>query len=152
SKQSTTQHGFGGAVQLILDPTVELGVNVGVGLHDSTNDKGDPDNAAATTTYSVGGFANFSVGKFLPPLMRDLLVGAGINWTTQKDLHRDPSDGKVDYTANLQTFGAVQYIVARQLSIKAVFAYARSDFDLSFGGGQWSNYMYSGRIRLMYLF
>jgi len=152
SKQSSTQHGLGWAVQLILDPTVELGANFGVGLGDQTDDKGNPIDKAATTTYSVGGFANFSVGSFLPPPMRDLLVGAGVNWTTQKDLHRDPSDGKVDYTANLQTFGAVQYIVARQLFIKAVFAYARSDFDLSFGGGQWSNYMYSGRIRLMYLF
>jgi hypothetical protein len=151
SKQSRTQHGFGGAVQLVLDPTVELGVNVGVGLTDQTDDKGNPIDTAATTTYSVGGFANFAVGRFLPPLMRDFLVGAGANWTTQKDLHRD-QDGKVDYTANLQGFLAFQYIVSRQLFVKAVLAYARSDFDLSFSGEQWSNYMYSGRVRLMYLF
>jgi hypothetical protein len=52
----------------------------------------------------------------------------------------------------LQGFLAFQYIVSRQLFVKAVLAYARSDFDLSFSGEQWSNYMYSGRVRLMYLF
>ena len=43
-------------------------------------------------------------------------------------------------------------MVAHQLFVKAVVAYARSDFDLSFGGGIYSNTMWSGRLRLMYLF
>jgi len=94
----------------------------------------------------------------------DLLLGVGANYTSQTDQHRDtmPSDpndpnspqvpGRIDFTANLQAFGAVQYMVAHQLFVKAVVAYARSDFDLSFGGGIYSNTMWSGRLRLMYLF
>ena len=88
---------------------------------------------------------------FHPQPKNITLLGLGANWTTQVDLHKD-TDGRVDYTANLQTFVALQYLVAKQLFVKAVAAYARSDFDLSFSGGVYSNTMLSGRLRLMYLF
>jgi hypothetical protein len=151
SQQSRTQHGWGGALIFVFAPYAEGGINYGEGLVDATDDKGNTLSAAETTTKSVGGFANIAVGHFLPPLMRDLMVGAGVDWTTQVDFHADTT-GKTDYTANLQTFAAIQYLVSKQLFVKAVFAYARSDFDLAFGGGAWSNYMHSARIRLMYLF
>jgi len=150
TKTSQTQLGYSGALQLVIDPLIELGANLGIAITDATGDKGDALPAASNTTYSIGGFANVAVGHYLPPLMRDLLVGAGVNWTTRRDLQN--TNGKVDYTANLQTFGAVQYIVARQLFVKLVLAYARSDFDLSLDNNQWSNYMWSGRVRMMYLF
>ncbi|HEY4188072.1 MAG TPA: hypothetical protein VGP07_23555, partial [Polyangia bacterium] len=100
------------------------------------------------------GFANVS-GAAVSPRLQDLLLGVGVNWTTRTDENRD-NNQKIDYTANLQAFGAVQYLVAHQLFVKAVVAYARSDFDLAEinggGGGTWSNDMLSTRVRLMYLF
>jgi hypothetical protein len=44
-------------------------------------------------------------------------------------------------------------MLAGQVYIKAVFGFARADFlpsDLAVS--EWHNYMYSGRIRLMYLY
>ena len=55
---------------------------------------------------------------------------------------------------HLQAFAALQYIVSRQLFIKAVLAYARADFSPSGGSidSVFSNEMFSGRVRLMYLY
>ena len=126
-------------------------MNVGLGLADRWDMNGNASDKGATTTKSVGGFLNLAPGALLGPTFANALLGLGANWTTQVDLHKD-TDGRVDYTANLQTFVALQYLVAKQLFVKAVAAYARSDFDLSFSGGVYSNTMLSGRLRLMYLF
>ena len=75
---------------------------------------------------------------------------------------RDNSNAN-DYTTHLQGFGALQYLLARQLYIKAVFAYAQAKFQPSdITVPVWNNDMYSGklgpiplpsiRIRLMYLY
>jgi len=145
------QRGVGAAVQFILSHFAEGGVNVGLGLADRWDMNGNASDKGATTTKSVGGFLNLAPGALLGPTFANALLGLGANWTTQVDLHKD-TDGRIDYTANLQTFVAVQYLVAKQLFVKAVAAYARSDFDLSFSGGVYSNTMLSGRLRLMYLF
>ncbi len=58
-----------------------------------------------------------------------------------------------DFTAQLQSFAALQYRPAGPLYIKAVFGFARADFlpsDLS--APEWHNYMYSGRVRLLYIY
>ena len=163
SKSVGSQRGVGGTAQVVLGRYFEGGVSGGVALADQTNDKGDPIDTAATTTYSGGVFATVALGALLLK-DEDLLFGVGANYTSQTDQHRDtvPVDpnnptgpqmpGRIDFTANLQAFGALQYMVAHQLFVKAVVAYARSDFDLSFGGGIYSNTMWSGRLRLMYLF
>lgn len=150
-KNLINQRGVGAAVQFILTNFLEGGVNVGLGEADRYDMNGNAIDTDATTTKSVGGFLNLAPGKLLGPKLEDLLIGLGGNWTTRVDLHKD-TDGRIDYTANLQTFAAVQYLVAKQLFVKAVVAYARSDFDLSFSGGVYSNTMMSGRLRLMYLF
>ena len=54
--------------------------------------------------------------------------------------------------AHLQTFGAVQYLLFEKLYLKAVIAYAHSDFAPNFGAPIFSNDMWSGRVRLMYTF
>jgi hypothetical protein len=152
SKSLGTLRGVGGTAQFILSSVVEFGVSGGVGLTDQSDDKGSPMDTQATTTKSVGGFANVALGRLIGGAnLQDLLVGAGGTWTTTTAHHRDTM-GRIDYKAHLQAFGAVQYLIAHQLFVKAVLAYARSDFDLSFMGGVYSNTMVSGRIRLMYLF
>ena len=149
------EKGVGGSVQVVFDPYIEGGVSAGMGWVSShPNDTGTPSATGTYRTGSIGGFANAS-GRLVSPALSDLLVGAGVNWTTRTDENRDVN-GKIDYTANLQAFGAVQYLVRRQLFVKGVVAYARSDFDLADigggAGGVWSNDMWSFRLRMMYLF
>jgi hypothetical protein len=87
----------------------------------------------------VGGFANIRVAA-------GWLAGLGLDWTSQLD-HSS------DYTSQLQGFAALQYLLAGQLYIKAVFAYARAYFQPGDDTvSTWTNNMYSGRIRLMYLY
>jgi hypothetical protein len=151
SKIENTKRGVGAALQFIFNNFLEGGVNAGFSESDSTDMNGNASDTAALTTKSVGGFLNLAPAAVLGPSFADALIGVGANWTTQVDLHKD-LEGRIDYTANLQGFVAVQYLVAKQLFVKAVGAYARSDFDLSFSGGIYSNTMVSGRLRLMYLF
>ena len=147
TKEKLTQRGVGSALQLVFDPVIELGVNFGYGQVRGTGPSGNALDTGSYNTTSVGGFANFHLAS-------DFLLGAGANWTVQYDMHRDPVKGVSNYTAHLQTFAALQYHLARQLFVKAVFAYARSDFMPSFSATNevWSNDMLSGRIRLMYLY
>jgi|GEM_PF-551935 len=154
SKFSQVEKGIGGSIQFVF-ANWEAGVSGGMGWRNSNpNNEGSQDPVGTDRTGSVGVFANLS-GNLLTPSLKDLLVGGGFNWTTRTDANKD-TQGRVDYTANLQTFGAVQYLVAHQLFVKGVVAYARSDFDLSAlnggNGGLWSDYMLSLRVRLMYLF
>jgi hypothetical protein len=148
-KELKEERGFGGGIQFLLYPYVEFGLNAGRTLVDRWDRAGSLIGEDSFTTTSFGGFANARV-------VEDLLVGAGVNWTTKTDIHLD-SAMKVGHFAHLQTFGAIQYLVAKQLFIKAVAAYARADYDPSFEADPsmdlaFSNYMYSGRVRLLYLF
>jgi hypothetical protein len=95
----------------------------------------------------VGGFAN------LHPI--DLLVlGVGANWTEQLDSYKAAVNGATnDYTSHLQAFAAGQYLLAGQLYIKAVLSLAQAKFQPSDPAiAVWTNTMYSGRVRLMYLY
>jgi hypothetical protein len=60
----------------------------------------------------------------------------------------------VGYFQHLQAFGAIQYVVARQLFVKFVAGYSRADYEPSAVSRTryFSNYKWSGRLRLMYLF
>jgi len=154
SKFSQVEKGIGGSIQFVFAKW-EAGVSGGMGWRNSNpNNEGSQDPVGTDRTGSVGVFANLS-GNLVTPRLKDLLVGGEFNWTTRTDANKD-AQGRVDYTANLQTFGAVQYLVAHQLFLKGVVAYARSDFDLSAlnggNGGLWSDYMLSLRVRLMYLY
>jgi hypothetical protein len=141
----TTKRGAGGAVQLVLAPRLELGVNGAVGLVDRISQDGTFDEKGSNTTWSFGGFLNATV-------VDDVVVGFGVNYTYLEDLHMDPAIGRVQKFNHWQSFGALQYVVAKRLFVKAVVAYAESDFAPNFGAPVFENTMLSGRLRLLYVF
>jgi hypothetical protein len=141
-----TRKGFGGSLQFVIDPIVEFGFNGARGTVFETDDSGSPKGAGSYTTTSVGGFANLRLAKLW-------LLGVGANWTAQTDSFYLNTSTTSDYSAHLQGFLAVQYLLAGQLFIKGVLGYARADFqDTDPNVPIWSNYMYSARVRLMYLY
>ena len=98
---------------------------------------GDFDTAGSVKDLDVGGFANFRLAD-------GLVVGGGVN-------DNQETDEQAGSFAHVQAFGAVQYLVLKQLYIKLVGAYAIG--HLAPGGvPAWNNTMESGRVRLMYLF
>jgi hypothetical protein len=136
---------MGGAIQFVFNPYFEAGFNGAYGLTDKTSLDGTVDEKNSNTTYSVGGFANGT-------LIEGLLLGAGVNYTYLEDLHYDPALHRVEKYNHLQAFGAVQYKLWGQLYAKVVVAYAKENFAPTFGDPVFKNEMYSGRIRLLYLF
>jgi len=131
---------------VVLDPIVELGGNFAYGLTDhyapiNTTDPnasmGDFLGADSFTDIDAGGFANFRV-------MEDLLVGAGLNYNHQ-------TDQVTGVFTHLQTFAAVQYFVGKRLLVKVVGSYAKSHIGAALQT-PWDDTMYSGRLRIMYLF
>jgi len=146
SKESRYQRGGSASAQVVLLQKLEAGVNFAYGLvdHYSATNVADPnasmgtfDAAGSTTDTDFGGFVN---GMVAP----DLIVGVGANLNKQTD----QVNGEFTH---LQAFGAVQYLVRKQLFVKFVGAYAKA--HLAPGGATaWDNTMYSGRVRLMYLF
>jgi len=152
-KYKLTRKGFGGAIQGIWDPFVELGANIAFGYQTHIDPNGSPNDSDSYDTASVGGFLNLRPFCWHPEL-RNLMLGQGMNWTTRYNSHRVGNENR-DFMDHLQIFSAVQYLLLKQLYIKGVFAYARADFrpsgattdDLNY-----SNVMYSFRVRLMYLY
>ena len=145
SKGETTLRGAGGAIQFVIHPYVEFGVNGAYGLVDRVAQDGTVDEKGSNTTYSIGGFANARVAT-------DLTIGGGFNYTYLEDLHFDPAMNRVEKFNHTQTFGAVQYMLLKQLYMKAVFAYAKADFAPTFGDPIFKNEMLSARLRLLFLF
>jgi hypothetical protein len=141
----TKRRGGGGALQFVIDPRVEFGVNAAYGLVDKKASDGTVDEKGSITVYSIGGFANARI-------VGDLLVGVGANITKQHDIHYDAMLGDYGRFSHLQTFVAVQYMLLEQLYLKAVFAYAKGEFHPNFGDPVFDNTMLSGRVRLLYLF
>lgn len=145
-KETRTLRGSGGAVQVVLDPRFEAGVSFGYGLIDHIDVNGAIDAPGSTTTMSYGAFANLR-------LAGDLLLGAGANYTEMEDIHFDPTVSDVGRFSHLQSFAAVQYVFARQLLVKIVGAYARSELAPTFTmSPRHANDMFSARLRFLYLF
>jgi hypothetical protein len=158
SSYGRTRYGAGLSVQFVVDPIIEFGANAAYGRQHETDDGGNDvcgTNTSDQQTYpnycydtvTLGGFANLRLGNLW-------LAGVGANWTAQYDKHKAAEDLLGDYTAHLQGFAALQYLVAGQLFVKAVFGFSRADMLASDDKitPLWSNYMYSGRVRLMYLY
>ena len=148
--ESLTREGVGASVQFIVDPIVEFGLNAAIGrqhfIDASANNFGSADTLAQSfTTKSAGGFANVRLAE-------GWLAGVGANVTEQLDEYKAPTSTANDYTSQLLGFAAVQYLLARQLYIKAEFAYAKALFQPSDFVPSWNNYMYSGGVGLMYLY
>lgn len=145
-KTERERWGAGAALQFVVDPRAEFGGSFAYGSQATA----DGDNMFALfnsyTRSSVGGFANVRLGA-------PWILGAGANFTWQNDKYYAVESQSPNYTAQLQAFGALQYLVAEQLYVKAVVSYARSDFVTSDGAVDvWSNNLISGRIRVMYLY
>jgi hypothetical protein len=147
AKNKTRAQGYGAALQLVLDPYVEMGINGAIALNDAIDSMGRQDTANTNETWSAGGFINARVG------IPDLLVGAGLNYTYLVDQRYYAPAGRNDQYDQWQPFGAVQYLLLKQLFIKFVFAYAKADMnETPDQSPPFKNEMVSGRLRFTYLF
>jgi hypothetical protein len=148
SKGETESRGIGASAQVVMAPWgVEGGVSGAVGLVDRTLQDGTYDEKGSNTTWSVGVFANAAV-----PYVDNVVVGSGFNYTYLEDLHPDPALMRVQKFNHIQTFFAAQYLIAQQLYVKAVVAYANADYAPNFGAPVFENDMLSTRVRLFYAF
>ncbi len=151
-KAQTKRNGLGAALQFVANPYLEGGIDAAIGFVDSINTQGLPDLAASTTTKSVGGFLNGRV-------VDSLLVGLGANYTYRDDLQQNstvgsPGYGKGDVSTQFQGFFAVQYGFWDRVFIKFVGSRASFHFEdnLQTPSHRFTNGMWGGRMRLMYLF
>ena len=141
----TVQEGGGGALELIVDPYFEIGGNAAYGWTDNRPASGQMTGTSRTQTNSVGGFANVRVVK-------DLLVGGGINYTYLWDQQYDPRVGRTENFDQWQPYGAAQYLLWNHLFIKGVFAYASADLNpVPAASPVFRNEVWSARLRLLYL-
>jgi len=128
------------ALRKVSRPTTTLRLNV----QNATN---------SFTVTSVGGFANVRVVRLLDPdlhILDDLLLGGGVVWTTEYNNHRVDSP-RWRLFGTLADLRALQYLIAKQLFVKGVFALRARDFKPSGAVGEdvYSNEMYSFRVRLI---
>jgi hypothetical protein len=76
-----------------------------------------------------------------------------LNWTAQTDSYLAATSTVNDFTSQLQGFVAIQYLLAGQFFIKLDGAYARAYLQPSDATmASWTNNMYTGRVRLLYLY
>jgi hypothetical protein len=144
-REEFKDRGFSAAVQLVLFPWVEAGVQGAYGLSDHTPQMGGSDFDGSFTQWTVGGFVNVSP---LPALV----VGFGAHLTDWTNLHKNDL-GQFGHQTNLATFAAVQFLVRKQLYVKVIGAYDKGvREDLEGGTTRVATTMFSGRLRLMYLF
>jgi hypothetical protein len=144
------REGVGASIQFIFNPIIEFGLNAAIGRQRYTDASANVFASADTlarsyTTKSAGVFANVRLADAW-------LAGVGVNWTDQLDTYLAPGSNANNYVSQLQGFAALQYLLAGQLYIKAEFDYAKASFQPSDFVPSWNNYMYSGSVRLMYLF
>ncbi|MES1166278.1 MAG: hypothetical protein ABUR63_10995, partial [Verrucomicrobiota bacterium] len=140
------QKGAGASLQFVLAPVVEFGVNGAIATQLLKGGFGQKTPEGSFKTISVGGFANFRLTDLM-------LLGLGINYTSQTDDYLAMNSTVNDFTYHVQGFGALQYLLGGQLFIKGVVGYARAFFQPSdVSVTTWTNDMYSGRIQLMYLY
>jgi len=141
------QKGAGASFQVVINPVVEFGVNAAIAHQDDTNAFAAQVPEETFTIKSVGGFANLRLAE-------RWVAGGGINWTARTDSVLASGSTANDFSAQLQSFVALQYRPMGQLYIKAVVVpYTRADFlpsDLNVS--EWHNHMYSGRIRFLYIY
>jgi hypothetical protein len=147
-KTENRNSGYAGTAQFVFDPFVEFGINAGSAVADVFDNIGTNDTAKSYDKLSLGGFLNARL------VIPDLILGLGANRVRLTDTHLDATTNELGHFNNFQSFVALQYLIAKQLFIKVVGAYATADFNPSFTNGvtPHSNTMYSGRVRLTFLF
>jgi len=116
---------------------------------DATDTTGGTVAAGSYTDTSYGGFLN------VRPFLKDALIGFGYDYTTRDDLNKETDAASMatgyGHFSHKQMFGALQYYLGKQVMIKLVLAYASSHLVPTVNNG-YTNTMWSGRLRLQYLF
>jgi hypothetical protein len=145
-----TSKGVGGAIQFVLNPHVEFGLNAAQGTVVSIDNLGHESLVGSFTRTSYGGFANFSNGSDRHPL----LFGIGGLYTKNVDQNAVVTPGVVDNWWLWQSFVAVQYVVFQQLYIKLVGGYSRGHWFVASTNppSQFDDEMYSVRLRFAFYF
>jgi hypothetical protein len=148
-----TRWGGGGGIIFILSPWAEFGFNGAYASVKHTANDGSMDGRGTYSLSSIGGFANVRLG------LDDLLLGVGVNRVSKTDqqaqMVMDANgntvivDGQFDH---LQTFAALQYLLAKQLFLKLVVGYAESYSAPTYAAIDFNNYFKSVRLRATYLF
>jgi hypothetical protein len=145
-REQKQNRGFAGSAQFVYGKYVEGGINYGYANNRIFTPTGILDSTRTAALSSIGVFVNARV-------IEDLLVGAGFNYVSTANEHFNTSTGYSDFATNTQTFVAIQYLVWKQLFVKAVGAYANSRFEQSFNTSRpYNDQMFSARLRVLYLF
>jgi hypothetical protein len=141
-----TRKGVGAAIQFVLAPYVEFGINAAQGTDWNVQSNGSFSEKGSFTRSSYGGFLNVTNGSIKYPLV----FGVGSVYTTYEDQYL--RNDKVDQYWQLQNFVAIQYVAFQQLYIKLVAGYARAHWDLADPEVTYDDEMYSVRLRLALYF
>lgn len=148
-KTDITSKGVGGAIQFVLAPHVEFGLNAAQGTVWSIDQRGGISPTGSFTRSSLGAFANVSNGSARHPLIFG--VGSLMTWTeNQNNIQPNPIDTIWLY----QGFIAAQYVVQNTLYIKLVGGYSRGHWSLAGDDPRvdFYNEVYSARLRLSFYF
>lgn len=149
SQLETIQYGAGGNLLFVIDPWVEFGANGAWGKTERLDVAGNLNQAGSFTTFTAGGFATVRIYK-------ELLVGGGYQYTFLRDRQIDTLENGVEEVglfAHTQAFGSIQYFLFRNMLIRGIFGYGRSDMNPTFTENDpYSNQMLSGRAQITRFF
>jgi hypothetical protein len=146
---AVTSKGVGGALQFVLAPHVEFGLNAAQGTVVNISRIGVLVGDGSFTRTSIGGFANVSNGDPQHPL----IFGVGLmkTWTDdQNGIEPNP----VDHYSLYQGFIAAQYVLYNTFYIKLVGGYSRGQWAIAGSDPriEYSNEVYSARLRVSFYF
>jgi hypothetical protein len=144
-----TSKGVGGALQFVLAPHLEFGINGAQGTVLSVGRTGTLDPEGSITRTSIGGFANVSNGDPRYPLIFG--VGAMMTWTEdQNGIEPNP----IDSYSLFQGFIAAQYVLYDAFFIKLVGGYSRAHYATAGNDPRvvFDNEVYSARLRFSFYF
>jgi hypothetical protein len=144
-----TSKGVGGALQFVLAPHVEFGLNAAQGTVLSVTRTGVLDPGGSITRTSIGGFANVSNGDPQHPFI--IGVGSMMTWNDdQNGIEPNP----VDHYWLYQGFIAAQYVLYNTFYIKAVGGYSRGYWGIAGNDPriEYTNEVYSARLRFSFYF
>ena len=140
--------GVGGALQFVLLPHLEFGLNAAQGTVESINGIGSADLKGSFTRTSFGGFLNVSNGNLKHPV----LFGVGSLFTKTEDQNNIIAPDHVDEYWMYQGFIAAQYVLRGQFFIKLVGAFSRGHWATNDPAIVFDNEMYSVRLRFAFYF
>jgi hypothetical protein len=144
TKGETKQQGAGAALQFVLDPYIEFGIN---GAYSQTRQIDNMGNFSPT-----GSFDQYTVGAFATGrVVRHLLVGAGLDYSFVRDELYNTNIGRQDDYDHWQAYLAVQYQVWGGFLVKNVLGYALANENPT-QKPPFQNIMVSERLRVEYLF